>query len=187
VGEGGSTSPEPDERGDPEEPDADPHAVARTICLRLLTVRARTRAELATALAKKGVPDDVAADVLDRFSELRFIDDEAFAAAWVQSRHAGRGLGRRALTHELRKRGVADDVAKQAVAQLDEGDEMARARELVRRRLAGMAGVPAAAKLRRLTGMLARKGYSGGVALTVVREAIAGADDALETGSEELI
>ncbi len=171
---------------DDEDPDADPYAVARTICLRLLTARARTRAELATALAKKGVPSEVAADVLDRFSELRFIDDEAFAAAWVQSRHAGRGLGRRALSHELRQRGVADEVAKQAIAAIDDDDELARARELVTRKLAGMRGVPAEAKLRRLTGMLARKGYSGGVAITAVRGAIAGADRALDADSSDL-
>lgn len=159
---------------DPQDVDADPYAVARSICLRLLTSRARTRSELATALARRLVPADVAESVLDRFVELGFIDDEAFAQAWVQSRQSGRGLSGRALSQELRTKGVADDVARTAVAAIHPDAELAKARELVDRRLRAMSGVPAEARYRRLTGMLARKGYSGVVASRAVRDALAG-------------
>ncbi|MEO6711815.1 MAG: regulatory protein RecX [Mycobacteriales bacterium] len=163
-------APDADEAG----PDADPHAVARAICLRLLTSRARTRSELATALRKRDVPEDVAASVLDRFGQLGFIDDEAFAHAWVASRQAGRGLAGRALAQELRQRGVADDVARAAIGTMDPDAETAKARELVGRRLAAMSSVPTEARYRRLTGMLARKGYPGALASRVVKEALAG-------------
>lgn len=158
---------------DPQDPDADPYAVARAICLRLLTARARTRSELAAALAKRAVPDEVAAQVLGRFVELGFIDDEAFARAWVASRQSGKGLAGRALAHELRSKGVGGDVAAAALATIDPADELAKARELVRRRLTTMSGLPRDAQYRRLAGMLARKGYSGSVTATVVREALA--------------
>jgi regulatory protein len=155
------------------EPEADPAAVARAICVRLLAARSRTRSELATAMRKRAVPDDVAASVLDRFTELGFIDDEAFAHAWVQSRQSGRGLAGRALMHELRSRGIDNDIAQEALSRIEPAAELAKARELVRRRLASMTGVPAEARYRRLTGMLARKGYPGNIATQAVREALA--------------
>ena len=110
--------------------------MARAICLRLLTLQPRTRAELAAALAKRGVPDDAATTVLSRFTEVGLIDDRAFAAAWVDSRHAGRGLSRRALASELRRRGVAGEIVGEAVALVDAEAEKRAARQLVDRRLA---------------------------------------------------
>lgn len=151
-------------------PDADPVDVARAIVLRQLTAGPRTRAQLEQALRKRDVPDDAALQVLDRFSELGYVNDEAFAKAWVDSRHAGRGLARRALSHELRQRGVSDEVARDAVDTLDPDDERETARRLVRRRLASMRGQSADVATRRLAGMLARKGYSSGLAFAVIRE-----------------
>jgi regulatory protein len=154
-------------------PPADPEAVAREVCLRLLTMGPRTRAQLADALRRKAVPEEVAERVLGRFTEVRLIDDEAFAQAWVQSRHLGRGLARRALASELRRRGVADDTVKEAVSALDPGQEAATARELVDRRLPGTRTLDRDKRMRRLVGMLARKGYPPGLAYRVVKEALA--------------
>ncbi|MEU7884770.1 recombination regulator RecX [Microbispora bryophytorum] len=155
-----------------EGPPADPEAVARAICLRLLTMAPKTRAQLAEALRKRDVPEEAANAVLERFSEVGLIDDEAFAAAWVSSRHTGRGLARRALAQELRQRGVAEETVKDAVGRLDPDEEAETARRLVDRKLAATRGVEPRARMRRLAGMLARKGYSPGLAFRVVREAI---------------
>ncbi|MGQ0577185.1 MAG: regulatory protein RecX [Pseudonocardia sp.] len=166
--------------GAPGRSDADPHAdpedLARALCLRLLTDRARTRQELAQALRRKGVPDDAAGAVLERFDDVGLIDDQAFADQWVRSRHAVRGLGRRALAVELRRKGVADEVAGEALAAVDDASEEQRARELVDRRLRSLRAdtdEQRAVAGRKLVGMLARKGYGGGVAYRVVREALA--------------
>ncbi|GGK83019.1 regulatory protein RecX [Sphaerisporangium melleum] len=153
-------------------PAADPEAVARAVCLRLLTLAPRTRAQLAEALRKRNVPDEAAETVLARFSDVGLIDDEAFAAAWVSSRHAGRGLARRALAAELRTRGVEEEVVRDAVDRLDPDQEYETARGLVARKLRGTRHLEPAARVRRLAGMLARKGYSGGLAYRVVREAL---------------
>lgn len=158
----------PAERSQP----ADPEAVAREICLRSLSFAPRTRAQLAGVLRREGVPDDVAERVLSRYSEVGLIDDEAFAHAWVESRHAGRGLARRALAAELRQRGVADETVKAAVEKLAPEREEAAARELVARRLAATRGLDPVRRTRRLVGVLARKGYPGGLAYRVVREAL---------------
>ncbi len=152
--------------------DADPEAIARQICLRLLSAAPRTQAELAAALRRRGVPDAAAAAVLARFAEVKLIDDELFARAWVESRHHGRGLAGRALGQELRQRGVPSTEIEAALGQLSPEQELATARELVERRLPGTAALPPLARMRRLTSVLARKGYSPALAYRVVREAL---------------
>ena len=154
------------------EADADPEEVARLICLRLLSAAPRTQAQLADALRRRGVPGDAAANVLERFAEVKLIDDELFARAWVESRHHGRGLAGRALGAELRQRGVDTNDIETALRQLDPEQELATARELVERRLPATAGMPVPARMRRLTGVLARKGYPPGLAYRIVREAL---------------
>src|SRR5258708_35779871 len=95
-----------------------------------------------------------------------------FARAWVESRHLGRGLAGRALAEELRQRGVAQEDIRAALEDLDPEQELATARELVARRLPATASVPPPARVRRLAGMLARKGYGPALAYRVVREAL---------------
>lgn len=165
-----STPAKPDE---PDGPDADPESVARAVCLRQLTAGPRTRSQLAEALSRRGVPDSAADAVLDRLNQVGLVDDAAFAQAWVRTRHEGRGLARRALRYELRHRGVADEIVDTAVEELDPEHELATARALVARRLAASRGLEPPARVRRLAGMLARKGYPAGVAARVVREALA--------------
>jgi regulatory protein len=158
-------------------PDADPEGMARSILLRKLTVAPRTRAQLADALAQRGVPDEVADATLDRFEDLGLVDDAEFARQWARSRQAGRGLARRALAYELRQRGVDGDLVKDALDDPELGDELETARELARRRLtAGRSRLSDPTErerqARRALGMLARKGYGGGVAARAVREAL---------------
>jgi regulatory protein len=172
------TAPAPD-----PEPPPDPVERAREICLRQLAVRPRTRAELATALRRGGVDDRVAAEVLDRYHEVGMIDDAAFARAWVTSRHQSRGLARRVLGSELRQRGVAAETVGEALDELDTDTEAETARALVERRLRTATGTPEAI-VRRLVGMLARKGYPAGLAYRVVKEALADDDRTAELADQ---
>ncbi|MFF4094419.1 recombination regulator RecX [Streptomyces sp. NPDC001834] len=164
----GSPSSSRAEKGEPR----DPVEQARDICLRLLTGTPRTRKQLADALRKREIPDEAAEQVLSRFEDVGLIDDAAFADAWVESRHHGRGLARRALVRELRTKGVDSAVIDGAVGQLDAEQEEATARELVARKLRSTRGLDRDRRLRRLAGMLARKGYGEGMALRVVRQAL---------------
>ena len=159
----------------PQQPEQSEAEHAREICLRQLAVRPRTRAELAKVLARKQISEEVIAEVLDRYDEVGIIDDAAFARAWVSSRHHGRGLARRALANELRQRGVASDVANDALDTLDDDEEAATARALVDRKLRTATGTPEAV-FRRLVAMLARKGYPPGVAIRAVKDALAARD-----------
>lgn len=147
---------------------------ARSLCLRLLTARARTRAELEGQLAKRGYPDDISATVLDRLAQVGLVDDEDFAEQWVRSRRLNAGKGKRALAAELRTKGVDSEVITAALAGIDAGAERTRAEELVRDKLRreklGDPGDRDAENkvARRLVGMLARRGYGQSLALDVV-------------------
>jgi regulatory protein len=164
---------------------ADPESVARLICLRMLTAAPRTRAQLADALKRRGVPDDAAEAVLSRFTEVGLIDDATFAASWVESRHYGRGLGRHALAAELDRRGIAREDIEAAVDQLSAETERATALSMVERKLASTAGQPYQARVRRLVGLLARKGYPAGLAFSVVREVLDRTDLASEADPDD--
>lgn len=177
---------EPDGPPPPEDvealgPEADPEAVGRKILLDQLTGQARSRAELATKLARKQVPHEMAERLLDRFEEVGLVDDAAFARDWVQSRQTGRGLARRALAVELQRKGVEKEVIADAVATIDPGDEVESARDLVRRKLRSFERFDRPTQVRRLTGMLARKGYPSSVVFSVVREELGGVEE-LEGG-----
>lgn len=158
--------------------------MARRILLTRLTDQPRTRAELAAHLATKGVPAEVATRILDRFTEVGLIDDAAYARAWIGSRLAGRGLARRALAAELRRKGVPDEIARAALDEVDPDDEIEAARRLVRRKLRTTAGLAPQVRTRRLVAMLARKGFGAGIAYAVVREEVAEAADLLHPAGD---
>ena len=148
---------------------------AHSACLRLLTVRARSRAELATKLAQRGYPDEVAETVLGRLAAVGLIDDEDFAEQWVQSRQRNAGKGKRALAAELRIKGVDDEVIASALSGIDAGVERVRAEQLVERKLRreALTDGDEAKVMRRLVGMLARRGYNQSMAVAVVTDALA--------------
>lgn len=145
---------------------------ARALCLRLLTARSRTRAELAGQLAKRGYPEDISNRVLDRLAAVGLVDDTDFAEQWVQSRRANAGKSKRALAAELHTKGVDDDVITAVLGGIDAGAERERAEKLVRARLRRETlsgdGTDEARVSRRLVAMLARRGYSQTVACEVV-------------------
>lgn len=154
-------------------------AQAKDVCLRLLTDRARSRHELESRLSKKGFSPAVSAAVLDRLAAAKLVDDAAFAEQWVHSRHTYAGKGKQALSRELRDKGVSVEHAQNALDQIDADDERERAVELVRKKFRTLR-LPAADDpdarserdkiVRRLVGMLARRGYSQGMAFAVVKE-----------------
>jgi regulatory protein len=176
-----SASPPDPADADADDPPADPEAVARQICLQQLDRRARSRAELAAVLNRRGVPDDAATRVLDRFAEVGLIDDVALAELIADAQQRERGLARRAVAVKLRQRGFDETVVGATLTGIDVADERVRAVELVTKRSRALAGLPAEVQARRLVALLARKGYPSGLAYQVVRQVLAeaSADDGL--------
>ncbi|MGI9197560.1 MAG: regulatory protein RecX [Candidatus Nanopelagicales bacterium] len=147
--------------------------MARILVLRRLDAAPRTRVELETFLRSRGVPEESATEVLDRFEEVGLIDDAAYALGWVRSRHGTKGLGRRAVAAELRRKGVADHIIAAALDPIDEEQERERAQALARARFPQVVGLPYATQVRRLMGALTRRGYDVSLASQVVREVVA--------------
>lgn len=138
--------------------------------LRRLTAAPRTRHDLREDLLRRNIPEDVVDRVLDRFTDVGLIDDAAYAHAWVESRQRTRGAARAVLRQELRAKGIAEEHAEVALAEIDPEQERDRARRLVESKLASVARLDAGTRTRRLVGLLQRRGYSASVAFAVVRE-----------------
>lgn len=110
--------------------------------------------------------------VLDRFTEVGLIDDAEYAQMLVRSQRESRGLARRALAQELRRRGVTGPEADAALATVQPEDEESSARALLRRKWRTGTNLAPEVRARRAMAMLARKGYSGSLAARLVREMI---------------
>lgn len=156
--------------------EADPYATARNIVLRQLTNSPKSRRQLAVKLAEKEIPDEVIQAVLDRFEEVQLVDDADFARRWVASRSQTKSLARGALKRELADKGIAGELAEEALEQVSDEDELAAARALAQRKLQSSVDLTDRAardkQARRLVSMLARKGYSPSVGYRVVNEVI---------------
>ncbi len=140
--------------------------------LRQLAMGPRSRRQLEDKLRRRDCPDDIAAAVLDRMATVGLVDDQAYAEMLVRSKQAGRGLAKRALAQELQQKGVDDELVAHALASIDPESERARAEELAAKKMRTMAGLDPQVQSRRLSGMLARKGYPPSVVYAVVRAAV---------------
>lgn len=169
------------EAADTSQPETPSEAAerGRAILLRTLTRAPRSRFELRQRLIDRDIDPEIADELLDRFEEVGLIDDAQYAAMIVRTRHAERGQARRAIAQELRRKGISDAHAHDALAQLDSDDEMQRARELVARRIDSVRALPRDRAMRRLIGYLGRRGYSTSQALSVIQPALEASDDGM--------
>ena len=151
----------------------DPYSVATRIAVDALSRRARSRGELAQLLQKKDVPVEIIDRLLDRLVAQRLVDDGAFAQEWAQLRHRSKGLSRRALSQELRKKVIAPEVIEEALSQISHDDEVIAARNLVAKKLRSLARFDSEVQRRRVHALLARKGYSPRVISEALREELA--------------
>ncbi|MEW1813208.1 regulatory protein RecX [Pseudarthrobacter phenanthrenivorans] len=143
---------------------------------RQLTASPKSRLQLARKLAERNIPEHVAETVLDKFQEVRLIDDAEFADMWVRSRSQSRKLAKGALRRELADKGIDQQTAASALEQLSDADEEAAARTLVERKLRPGTDLSDQAErdktVRRLASMLARKGYQPSHAFRIVNEVL---------------
>lgn len=153
-------------------------AEVRNRALKLLDQRARSRQELKERLTRLEFEPTVIEDVLDDLQSSNLINDQEFAAEWVRQRHARRGKSARALDRELSEKGVDSATRAQALEQIDADDEEAMARQLAEKKARSIKSAPADRAeqdkhLRRVVGVLARRGFPQGMSLQVARDAIA--------------
>lgn len=163
---------------------------ARQTATRSLNAAPRTRFQLEAKLAAKGIDEDVAARVLDRYEEVGLIDDAAFAREWVRTRTVHKNIGPAALREELRRKGVDErhiDVALIDLlppeAEADNGLELARAKAqgvIARSRGKDLQDGQERQKLiQKVAAAVARKGYGMGEAFEWARRSV---DEHLDHG-----
>ena len=165
--------------------ETDPYTRAKTIVYNQLAYSAKTRGQLRKKLQAEGFEAELIEPLLDKFEAAKLIDDAEYAQTFVAQKSRAKKLSRAALRRELAERGVRGEEAENALAQRTDEQEREDAAELVRKKLRpGMDLSDRAEKdkvTRRLLGMLARRGYSSSVSMSVIREELAayGAEDEL--------
>ncbi|MFW2513567.1 regulatory protein RecX [Demequina sp. SO4-13] len=148
----------------------DPAERAREIALRLLNHSPRSAAQLREGMVSREVAPDIADEVIERYREVGLLDDASLSAAIVRTRHRERGKSRRAILGELRRKGFGQDDIDSALEQITDDDEQDAARTLAVKRWNQLAGVDRDKRVRRVVGMLGRKGYAPSDAFALVRE-----------------
>ena len=143
---------------------------AQTIALNALAVRAKSRGELAAQLKRRGIPLDVANDVLDRLERSKLINDLDFARAWSRSRLSSKKISKRVLAQELRKKEVADDLIAIALDEISVDEEYEAALQLGQRKARSLQNYAEDVRERRITSALARKGYNYSIISRVLKE-----------------
>jgi len=125
--------------------------------LLFLSYRARSEKEIRQNLSKHDIPEAIIEETLERLRRDGFANDKQFANTWVENRSTFRPRGRRALTLELRQKGIDDSTIESALEDVD--DEA----------LAYEAGLKKARKLKvqewsefrkKMSEFLARRGFS---------------------------
>ena len=165
--------------------ETDPYTRAKTIVYNQLAYSAKTRGQLRKKLQAEGFEAELIEPLLDKFEGAKLIDDAEYAQSFVAQKSRTKKLSRAALRRELAERGVRGEEAENALAQRTDEQEREDAADLVRKKLRpGMDLSDRAEKdrvTRRLLGMLARRGYSSSVSMSVIREELAayGAEDEL--------
>ena len=143
---------------------------AQTICLNALAVRAKSRGELAAQLKRRGIPFEVASEVLDRLERSKLINDLDFARAWSKSRLSSKKISKRVLAQELRRKEVADDLIAIALDEISIEEEFDAALQLGQRKARSLQNYAEEVRERRITSALARKGYNYSIISRVLKE-----------------
>ena len=144
--------------------------------LRFLETRQRSVAEVRRRLTTAGYQAQLIDGAIERLLALGILDDQAFTAAWVESRDRARPRGERALRRELQLKGVDRELVDAAMDErrpepgADADPDIAAAERLLARHAAALARVADPRKRRqRAYGLLARNGFDPSTAADVVR------------------
>lgn len=160
--------------GDSAETSEDSYSRALAIALRRLNAQQRTRSELERTLKEKGIPQSISHSVLDRITDMGYVNDIEYAQLWVKSRFRSRGLAPSVLRRELIAKGVDREVIEAALAEIDPAESLGRAHELALKKLRGVSALTPAIAVRRISAQLMRKGYSSSDSVAIAREVVAG-------------
>jgi regulatory protein len=157
---------------------------AVSTAMRALEQRMQTSRELRTRLLRKGFDSEAIDGALAKLVDYGYLNDERFAELWIENRLAHRPRGKRMLEQELRQKGVDRQIVDETVAAM-EIDDRSAALELAQKRLRSVQGLPADEQRKKLTGILARKGFDFGVIRATLETVLDQEIDPAEMGDPE--
>ncbi len=149
---------------------ADPYSEAMSIALYALAPRAKSRDELFKHLIKRGVESENANAVLDTLELQGLLNDLEFAKLWSESRQRTKRLSKRVIAGELRAKGVSQDIINEVIEGIDDESEYNQAFLLAQRKYKSISHLDPEVIYRRISGLLARKGYGHGICAKIMRE-----------------
>ena len=149
---------------------ADPYSEAMSIALYALAPRAKSRDELFKQLLKRGIDREIANSVLDSLELQDLLNDLEFAKLWSESRQRSKKLSKRVIAGELRGKGVSQDVINEVIESIDDETEYHQAFLLAQRKYNSIRHLDPEVIYRRISGLLARKGYGHGICAKIMRE-----------------
>lgn len=142
---------------------------ARVTALRLLTIRPRSRKELANRLKQKGYDCEQLSAVLQELQDNAYLDDEKFARWFVESKSHSKQYGRRLLYAELLKRGIQAKLAEQVTnSMLDVDQETEQALRFAQKKLRTLKKESVLQKRKKLYDALLRRGFSAEIGRRII-------------------
>jgi len=132
---------------------------ARDYAFFLLKFRLRSENELLGRLIRKKFPEETAKEVVAFLKEKRFIDDNLFAKAWLNSR-LKKPLGLRRIRQELRQKGIDKAVIETEIGRVEGYSEAEAVLELAKERLGKLKTIEPIRAKRRVYEFLLRRGFS---------------------------
>ena len=151
-------------------------ARAHNVGMYALTRKALSSSELTDLLRSRDLEAGDVAFEVTRLEQVGLLNDRDLAATLVMRLRERKGLGRSAITSELRRRKLDPSAIEEALADAydpDGDDELTRARAIAIKRAPQLRSLDAATARRRLGAFLMRKGYSGSVVASAVASALA--------------
>jgi regulatory protein len=161
-------------------------AVDRAVsaAMRALDQRMQTGRELRTRLMRKGFEPDTIDAALEKLTAYGYLNDERFAELWIENRLAHRPRGKRMLEQELRQKGIDREIVQETVGGM-EIDDRAAALDVANKRLKSVQGLPPDEQKKKLTGILARRGFDYGTIKATLETVLAEPLDELDMGDPE--
>ena len=148
-------------------PEVDPVERARGLAWRSLNKRDRTVNEVGGMLLGKRVEPAIADQVVTELIELGYLNDARYAERFAEDRRRLDSWGSERIARRLRELGVDEESIEAAVAAQDPEEELAAARELLRRRCP--TPPTTRAERDRALGILMRRGYTSELAFDALR------------------
>jgi regulatory protein len=145
---------------------------AERVSMHALTRRGMSKREVERTLLARELDEETVASELDRLERVGLIDDMALAQNLVATLQERKGLGRSAVAAELTRRLLTPAAIEYALDLIETGDELARAREVAIKRASQLRSYDRETAVRRLSGYLARRGYSGSTVRAAVEHAL---------------